>query len=355
MHRESPSSLARYLYAAYAVLVIYASLHPFSGWSDTGAPVFGFLTASLPRYFTSFDVVANVIAYGPLGLLGVLALYPLLRGAPAAGVATLAALLISLAMEALQTYLPSRIPSNLDVAANFAGGLAGALAGTRLTRALLREAGLQALRYRLFRSGGRIDLGLVLLGLWLFSQLNPETLLFGNGDLRELLQTASGEHHLADVFIRAEAAVAGTSTLAVCLFLSVLVRYGQPLRPLMFALVATALATRAFCYGLLFGAEDALLWLTPGAVFGVAAGSAVAAIAAAFPQPARTALAGISLMAATTIVNMAPENPYLAMFIAEWQQGHFLNFTGLTRFVSVLWPFAALAWLLSLAGQRQRD
>ena len=355
MHRESPSSLARYLYAAYALLVIYASLHPFSGWNDTGAPAFAFLTANLPRYITGFDVVVNIAAYVPMGLLGVLALYPELRGGTAAATATATALAISVAMEALQTYLPSRIPSNLDVASNLAGATAGAIAGTLLTRVLLREAGLQALRYRLFRRGGRIDLGLVLLGLWLFSQLNPETLLFGNGDLRELFQAAVGEHHMADVFIRAEAAVAASNTLAVCLLLSVLVRYGQPLRPLMFMLVAAALATRAFCYGLLFGPEDSLLWLTPGAVFGVATGTAVAAIAAAFPQPARTALAGIALMAATTFVNLAPENPYLAMFLAEWQQGHFLNFTGLTRFVSMLWPFATLAWLLSLAGQRTRE
>ena len=29
-----PSPLARYLLLAYVLLVIYASLHPFSGWRD---------------------------------------------------------------------------------------------------------------------------------------------------------------------------------------------------------------------------------------------------------------------------------------------------------------------------------
>jgi VanZ family protein len=353
--RDSPSSLARYLFWAYALLVIYASLHPFYGWTDTGAPAFAYLSARLPRYITAFDISANILAYIPLGLLGVLALYPQLRGIRAAWASLLAALTISVSVEALQTFLPSRIPSNLDVASNAAGALIGALAGAALTQRVLRDDGLQALRYRLFHPGGRTDLGLVLLGLWLLSQLSPETLLFGNGDLRELFQTPGGEHHQAEVFIRAEAAVAGANTLAVCLFLSILVRYGQPLRPLMFAVLAFALLVRSFAYALLFGAEDFLLWVTPGAMYGVAAGAAMAAIAAGFSTPVRTALAGLALMAATAIVNLAPENPYLAMFLAEWRQGHFLNFTGLTRVVSALWPFAALAWLLALAGNRDRS
>jgi len=352
--RDSPSSLARYLFWAYALLVIYASLHPFSGWSGTGVPALAFLAAPLPRYVTAFDIAANIIGYVPLGLLGVLALYPQVRSGRAATLVLIFSLVVSLTLESLQTYLPSRIPSNLDVASNTAGALAGALGGVALTQLLLRDAGLQALRYRWFHPGGRIDLGLVLLGLWLLTQLNPEILLFGNGDLRELFHTPGGEHHRAEVFIRAEAAVAAANTLAICLFLSILVRYGQPLRPLMFLMLALALLVRCLAYGLLFGADDILLWLTPGAMYGAAAGAAIAAIAAGFSVPVRTALAGLSLMAATAIVNLAPENPYLAMFLAEWRQGHFLNLTGLTRVVSAFWPFAALAWLLALTGSRDR-
>src|SRR5213592_4388032 len=40
-----PSTLARYLFVAYVPLVVYASLHPFSGWRDRGLPPFAFLTA----------------------------------------------------------------------------------------------------------------------------------------------------------------------------------------------------------------------------------------------------------------------------------------------------------------------
>jgi len=36
MAHEQPSTLARYLFVAYVLLVVYASLHPFSGWRDRG-------------------------------------------------------------------------------------------------------------------------------------------------------------------------------------------------------------------------------------------------------------------------------------------------------------------------------
>jgi hypothetical protein len=58
------------------------------------------------------------------------------------------------------------------------------------------------------------------------------------------------------------------------------------------------------------------------------------------------------IMAATVLVNLAPPNPYLTASLKVWQQGHFLNFNGLTRLVSALWPFAALGYLMFLAARR---
>src|SRR5258706_15140011 len=78
-----PSTLARYLFVAYVPLVVYASLHPFSGWHDRGLPPFAFLTAPFPRPIPVFDVVANIIGYVPLGFLAVLAVYPRPRRGPA--------------------------------------------------------------------------------------------------------------------------------------------------------------------------------------------------------------------------------------------------------------------------------
>jgi VanZ family protein len=237
-----PSPLARYLLLAYALLIIYASLHPFSGWHDQGAGAFAFLTTSLPRYITAFDLVTNFAAYLPLGFFALLALHPLLRGVLALIAAGLAGCGLSLALEALQTYLPSRIPANLDLLTNSLGAFAGAGLALRFGIGLLAGGRIHALRHRLFLSGARHDLGLVLLALWLFTQLNPETLLFGNGDLRELLERPPTPLHPAEVFIQMEAAVAACNLVAVGLFASSLAQDGQPLRRLLLAPLAAALA-----------------------------------------------------------------------------------------------------------------
>ena len=53
-----------------------------------------------------------------------------------------------------------------------------------------------------------------------------------------------------------------------------------------------------------------------------------------------------ALLLATVMVNVAPENPYLLNALHLWNPGQFLNFNGLTRLVSSLWPFLALPWLM---------
>jgi len=65
------------------------------------------------------------------------------------------------------------------------------------------------------------------------------------------------------------------------------------------------------------------------------------------------ALAAVLLMAATVLVNLTPPNPYLANTLKLWQQGHFLNFNGLTRLLSVLWAYVALGYLMYLAARRR--
>lgn len=349
-----PSPLARYLLAAYGLLVLYASLHPFTGWRDNGVAPFAYLLAPSPRYITAFDLTANVAAYVPFGFLAVLALFPALRGLVAVLAATLAAAALSVSLEALQNYLPSRIASNLDVASNACGALLGALIGAALSGTLLRQAGLHALRYRLFRPGGQVDLGLVLVGLWLVSQLNPETLLFGTGDLRGLLQSPTAALHPPEVFIRVEAGVAGANTIAVGLLAGSLVERNQPARLSVLLLLSAAFLVRTAAFGTLINPQDMFVWITPGAAFGVAAGTLIAVIACALPLPGRLALSALALMAATALVNFAPGNPYLTASLAVWRQGHFLNFNGLTRIVSAIWPFCVLPYLMLIAGERNR-
>lgn len=336
----------------YAGLTVYASLYPLEGWRDTGVSPFAYLLSPWPRYVTLFDLSANVLGYVPYGFLCALALHPRLRGAAAFLAAVASALVLSLLLEAAQTYLPARVATNMDVLCNLAGAGAGAGLGALLAPAMLGGP-LKRWRSAAFFEGPGIDVGLALLALWLFMQLNPATLLFAAGDLRDLLATGPGRARGPEFFVAIEAFTAAANLVSVGLLLSALIRPPHSARTMFAALVLAAVAVKIAAFAIVMRAEHVLVWLTPGAQIGLAAGIVVALVAMALPRVARLGCAAVLIMMATVLVNLAPPNPYLAATLKLWQQGHFLNFNGLTRLVSALWAFAALGYLIFLAWRRE--
>jgi VanZ family protein len=346
------SPLARLLLLVYALLVVYASLYPLAGWRDHGLLPFEFLSAPWPRHVVLFDVAADLVGYAVLGALAVLAWHPRLCGGRAVLAATAAGLALSIALESVQTYLPARVASNVDVLCNTTGALLGAFLG--LAAAPFSPA-LRGWRARLFLPGALSDVGVALLGLWVFMQLNPAMLLFGGGDLRDLLAGPTGPARAPEFFAAIEAITAAANLAAVALLASVIVAPGAPVRRLLLLLVAAALAVKTLAFTIILRAQDSFAWLTPGALRGLTAGLVLALLAVALPRVARMALAAVLLAAAAVLVNQAPPNPYLAEILKLWQQGHFLNFNGLTRLVATLWPFAAVAYLIVLAARRRDE
>lgn len=349
------SALARILFAVYVVLTVYASLYPVEGWRDPGISPFAYLTAPLPRYITRFDIAVNVLGYLPFGFLAVAALHPRVRGAPAFALATLSALALAVLLEALQTYLPTRISSNLDAFCNLLGGAAGAALGLRYAPRLLVEGPVSRVRHSAFLAGNDIDAGLVLVGLWLFLQLHPGGLLFGAGDLREFLGAREGRIYRAEFFIAIEAITAAANFTAVALLVSALAAPGAAVRAAVGGLLLAAIAVKTAAFAIIMHAEGVLAWVTPGAQIGLLAGAALALLAVGLPRFARLPAAAMLMMAATVLVNLAPPNPYVSASVRVWQHGHFLNFNGLTRVLSAVWPFAALGYLMMLAARRPRE
>jgi len=149
------------------LLVAYASLYPFEGWRAVGLSPFAYLNAPWPRYITAFDVVVNVAGYVPYGFLAVAALRPRVRGTGALSLAALSAALLSLVLEAGQSYLPARFASNLDLLCNLAGATLGAALALRLAP-FMAEGPLHRGRAQAFLAGAEVDFGLVLLALWFF-------------------------------------------------------------------------------------------------------------------------------------------------------------------------------------------
>ena len=121
--------------------------------ATVGLSPFAYFTAPWPRYVTAFDMVVNVAGYVPFGFLAVAALRPRVRGAGAFVLAAASAALLSLVLEAAQTYLPARFASNLDLLCNLAGAALGAALAlsaraVRAPRGRCTGGGAQALSRR---------------------------------------------------------------------------------------------------------------------------------------------------------------------------------------------------------------
>ena len=194
------------LSAAYVLLVVYASLYPFTGWRNQELPPWEFLFAGWPKYWTGFDVAANIVGYIPLGFLLALSFMRrgrvrYLAGHPnigAVAVAVLAGSVLSFCMESLQNFLPSRVASNVDFGLNAAGTLIGAIAATALEVAGAIDRWSQ-FRERWFIPEARG--ALVLLALWPFALLFPASVPLGLGQVFERLEGALAEWLQATPFL----------------------------------------------------------------------------------------------------------------------------------------------------------
>ncbi len=342
-HARSAIVLARYLALAWLGLVIYGSLHPFAGWRDTGISPLVFLEGGWPRYWTAFDLAANVAVYLPLGFFFTLALFSLPWRYTGLILAVILAGATSFSLEILQNWLPSRVPSHLDLACNALGGLLGGMLAQYLGPRVLTRITL--LQQALIAPVTHAELGLTLLGLWLLVPLSPETLLFGAGDLRQVLGLAGAVPFAADSFVKIETGITALNTIAVGLTVRWLVRRTSLSYVIVPLFILLGLLVRTLATSVLIGPEDAFSWLTPGAQNGLAFGVLALLIILPLPATLRLMLAALSLMAATVLVNLAPPNPYSLAALAAWRQGHFLNFNGLTRLVATLWPFLTLPFL----------
>ncbi|MFT5535503.1 MAG: VanZ family protein [Candidatus Paceibacteria bacterium] len=357
---ETGSAFARLALLGYALLIVYASWYPFIGWQSTGLPPFGFLGSRLPHYWTLFDVATNVIAYVPLGMLLVFAVYPLLRGVLALLLVLVAALLWSGTMEAVQTFLPTRVPSNLDLLTNVIGAVIGGVLGLASSSFFLQQSRLLQVRQRWFSH--EASRGLLVVCAWPLAQIYPQGYLFGQGQLTPLLSEAlsdlagrpidlfsvlwPGLRLSAEEFWLSETIITAFGMTGAVLTLLCLLRKQAPLWTLTLLTIVLALAAKSMASALLFGPENAFVWLTPGARGGLLLSLLMLASLHFSSRLAQRRTAVLMLLISLLAVNLIPPNPYFVVTLQSWVQGKFLSFNGAAQFLSLLWPFFALWFLL---------
>jgi VanZ family protein len=365
--QSGSSAFARVGLLMYVALIVYASWYPFTGWRDLGVAPLAYLTQPMPYYWTKFDLVTNIIGYAPLGVLGVFALFPVLRGWQAWLVTAVWGILLSALMEAVQTYLPTRVSSNLDLLSNGAGVLMGAAAGLLLTRTFLIDGRLLLARRRWFTaSAGR---GLIVLGLWPLAQIFPQGYLFGHGQvlpilsdwIGDLLETPvdlsallrRGRDLSVEQYWLSETIITACGLTGALLTLICLMQQRAPKVRLLLLLSGAALTAKALGNALQFSPDNAFVWLTPGAQGGMLLGLVMLSGLIYAPPVAQRRVAAFSLLLSLSVVNLVPANPYFLATLQTWVQGKFLNFNGAAQFLSLLWPFLAFWFLFHPVHRRK--
>jgi VanZ family protein len=344
---------------AYSLVIIYASLQPFTGWLAAATPFGAFLIAPWPRWITIEDVIFNFAAYLPLGFLLVLALCVRLHPRNAVLVAAAACALLSFVLESAQQYLPMRFASTVDLLVNTCGGAAGALIAPLFAPGRRLGEELALLRNRWFVGGPRGDAVLVLAGLWLLTHLHAAPISMGNGDLRSSLQLTALFPYAPDSYRYAEAGVVMLNVMALGLLLASAARAtGSGYWRALALLVAGACALRTVAALLILRTASPWSWLTPGFAMGLAAAAILLLVLVRLPPRGRAAVALLALVAAVVLVNFTPENPYrnVPPYLLAGRSGHFLSFTSMIRALSDLWPFLTLLFLLvSLPGRHAAE
>lgn len=370
MHKTSAWPLSQ----AYAALIVYASLYPFSGWRSQGVSPFLFLDSPWPKYWTGFDIAANMAGYVPLGFL--LALSFLRRGislrhiprsnGAAIAVSVIAAGLLSLCMEAVQTYLPSRVASNLDFGLNVGGALVGAAlaAGLEVLGAIDRW-GRFRLRWFVPEARG----ALVLLALWPFALLFPASVPLGLGQVLERMEGALAdwlqdtpflewlpvrEVELQPLVPAAELLCVALGVLVPCLLAYSVLRSIR--QRVVFAVLVTALGVlvTALSAALSWGPNHAWAWLSLPVQLGLLFGVFLAALLIAVPRRGCAAMALLALAVQLSVINQAPASPYFTNTLQTWEQGRFIRFNGLAQWLGWLWPYATLVYVVVRLSRRER-
>lgn len=365
-HRSSATPLA----GVYAVLVVYASLYPFTDWRwPPGQRLSALLALPWPPYVLPYDLWFNLLGYLPLGALVGIAVWR--SGGPgwmALAAAVLGPAALSWGCEVLQQFLPGRHASLRDLAMNSAGAATGAA----LALVWLRLGGgslWQALRERWFLrdSAG----ALALLTLWPVALLFPAPVPLGLGQvsnrLREGAQDllagvpwaeatyellAAPDAATAPLRPLTEAVITMLGLLAPCLLAYSVMNPGW--RRLAMSAGALTLAVTGMTLSTLlnFGPQHAMAWVAPGTPAALAAGLVLATLMAPLRRSVVVGLALVALTGLVVGVAHAPDDPYFAQSLQAWEQGQFVRFHGLAQWVGWLWPYAALAWLLARLGRR---
>jgi hypothetical protein len=218
--------------------------------------------------------------------------------------------------------------------------------------------GWHVLRQRWFAKGALADYGLILMGVWLLTQLNPAVPLFGivfapQGIPQPFVSPIAN----ARLFLQLlEAGGIMLNVTAVGLIGATLLARRDHAAKAMAVMVLVMALCKAVMAGTLLKTDAFLAWLNWNVIVGgLAAWFGLAALA---PLKRRwRAVAGLLCLVLARWVEYAwplNDEPVSLFSLFKWRYGHLRDFGGLSQTLSIIWPWLAGVYLLLLIARDWR-
>lgn len=351
MPASRPLNFWLLLLLTYSALLISGSLYPISQWQAAHTFSLAFLWAAWPETITRTDLLTNYFVYMPFGLFAARAFFWrrftlghwfMVCGLGAA---------LSLAMECAQLFLPQRVASNVDIVANTLGAAFGAAISPLFSARSGSFTRLAALRRHWFRAGWIINAGLILLGLWLLSQVNLQAPSLVAGGLHTGFQPYWEAASLQQ-FKPVTALIFALEIASLGLFISVLLRPDRNVLIGVIALTLAAILLKFAAAALLIKFALLSRLLSLEVLLGISCGALSVFALIYFPAraPRYPILAGV--LCAFILVKLFHGVPFMTATgitpdLATKPQA-LLNITGVAYLVAEIWPYLALGCILAL-------
>jgi VanZ family protein len=325
-----------FLVLIFIALIVYGSLFPFSGWTNSGVSLFSFL-GSWPTVLEKADLIQNVLAYAPLGLFAVIWLMKSMRFWPALMLATLMGGVLSFIMESIQQFLPSRMASTSDLAMNLLGTFTGGLAAAFLTQKTFSGARFLDLRNRWLHPGILPNIGLITLALWMLSQTSPLVPTFDIAQLRYGLSLLFHSLQTPENLIFHQALTYAFYITGLGLLTLTIAQNSKAIFTPFLLFIASVLMLKILVTGrqlsleALLGAVLAVFFLLPFRVL---------------PKKEIIGTTGIILISAGFTLSEISAVPELRTYEFNWIPfgGQMDSLNGLQNILDIFWPFFALSY-----------
>lgn len=309
-----------------------------------------FLWAAWPRKITRIDLLTNLFVYVPFGIFATRALFQRRYSLAHWLIVCVLGVVFSGTMECLQQFIPHRVASNLDILANSIGVALGAVIAPLISRRSRIFGQLAALRRYWFRPGWIVNLGLLLLVLWILAQFSLQKPGLVAGSLHGGF-TPFWENDIAHFKIGV-ALLFALEIASFSLFCATLLRPDQRLFPGALALTFSAILLKFLTAALLIKLAFLIRLLSLEALLGLGLGASLALALVYFraKPPPPPLLAGVlcafilgKLLHGVPFLTATGRTPNLAA-----QPELLFNIGGVAYLVAELWPYLALGCTLAL-------